>query len=282
MIKTYYLLTKPGIILGNAITVAAGVALASHGHIDFRLFLSTLIGLSLVIAASCVINNYIDREADKKMERTKKRALAQGLITGKRALVFATLLGLIGFSILAIYTNLLTLLCAFAGFFIYVVLYSVWKYHTTYGTIIGSFAGAMPPVVGYCAVTNQFDLGATLLLLILVLWQMPHFYSIAMYRFEDYTKAKIPILPITRGIPVTKVHMLLYIIAFMFSAFALTFFGYTGNVYLVISMFLSAAWLWLCIRGFKSKNHVLWGRRMFIVSLVVVTGLCLTMAFDVV
>jgi len=282
MIKTYYLLTKPGIIVGNAITVAAGVALASKGNLDFWLFLETLVGLSLVIASACVFNNYIDREADKKMERTKNRALAKGMISVNRALIFAILLGIVGFVILSLYTNLLTVLCALAGFLIYVVLYSFWKYHTTYGTIIGSIAGAVPPVVGYTAVTNHFDFGAFLLFLILVLWQMPHFYSIAMYRFDDYTAASIPILPIKKGVSITKIHMLCYIIAFILTSLMLFFFGYTGHIYLIIATIFGISWLLLCMKGFKSQNTKRWGRQMFVLSLFVVTALCVTMAIDVI
>jgi heme o synthase len=282
MIRDYFAMTKPGIIVGNAITAVGGFALASKGHIDYWLFLATLVGLSLVIASACVFNNYIDRNVDQKMVRTKNRALVRGVIPGRNAVVFAIFLGLVGILLLTLYTNLLTVLIATAGFMIYVVFYSIWKYRPTYGTLLGSIAGAVPPVVGYCAVSHRFDVGAFLLFMILVLWQMPHFFAIAMYRFEDYAAASIPVLPVKKGVHITKIHMLLYIIAFMIATFMLTFFGYTGYAYLSVAASLGAAWGWLCIKGFKTDNDKLWARKMFLHSLVIITALSVMISVDAV
>lgn len=281
MIKTYYMLTKPGIIFGNVITTAAGFALASKGNFDYRLFLATLLGLGFVIASAGVFNNYIDRVMDAKMARTKNRALVKGLVSEQNALIFATLLGLLGTLILASYTNPLTVGVALTGFFVYLVLYAFYKYRSFYGTLVGSIAGAVPPVVGYCAVSNNLDAGAFIIFMILVLWQMPHFFAIAMYRFDDYAAASIPVLPVQKGMYVTKVHMLLYIVAFTLTAMLLTIAGYTGYVYFVVAALLGLAWLGLCIRGFNIKNDTRWARQMFILSLMVIMGLCLTMTVDV-
>lgn len=275
MIKSYFMLTKPGIIFGNAITAAGGFALASKGYIDIRLFLATLIGLSLLIASACVFNNYIDRNMDKMMVRTKNRALARGSISTEKAIVFAIVLGLFGVFILALYTNLLTSLMALSGFFVYVVLYSLSKYRSPYATIIGSISGGMPPIIGYLAVTGYFDVGVFLLFLLVTFWQMPHFFAIAMYRFDDYSAASIPVLPITKGAYLTKIHMMLYIIAFLITAFMLTVLGYTGYAYLTVITLLSLIWLLLCIKGFKSDNDQLWGRQMFRFSLIVIMVLCI-------
>lgn len=280
--KAHIVLTKPGIILGNIVTTVGGFALASRGYLDYGLFLFTLIGLSFVIASSCVFNNYIDRHVDAKMARTKNRALAQGAISSKNALIFGTLLGLIGAGVLFFYTNILTLSIALAGFFIYVVPYSFGKYRTSQGTLIGSIAGAAPPLVGYCAVTNSFDLGAFLLFLIVVLWQMPHFYAIAIYRFNDYNRAGVPVLPVTKGMHVTKVHMVFYTVAFIVAALLLTVFNYTGYVYFTVAALLGLAWLWLCMKGFKATSDARWARQVFLFSLIVITGLCLAMAIDTV
>jgi protoheme IX farnesyltransferase len=278
MLKTYYLLTKPGIIFGNVMTMICGMMLASKGHIDYGLFLATLIGLSSVIASACVFNNYIDRYIDQKMTRTKNRALARGSISIRQALLFATLLGLFGVLVLFLGTNFLTVAMSLLGFFVYVVLYSIWKRHSTYATIIGSVAGGMPPVVGYCAVSNCFDLGAFLLFMMVVLWQMPHFFAIALYRFDDYVAAAIPVLPVKKGAYVTKLHMLFYIIAFIVMALMLTFFGYAGYTYLVVTTLIGATWLMLCIKGFSSDNDLLWARKMFLFSLVTITALCMTIS----
>lgn len=281
MIKTYYLLTKPGIILGNLITVAGGFALASQGSFDYKLFLAALMGLGLVIASSCIFNNYIDRAIDKKMERTKNRPFATGLVSVQNAILFAIFLGMIGILILLFFTNFLTTCLAVIGFLTYVILYSVSKIHTSYATLIGSISGAIPPVVGYCAVSNRFDMGAILLFLIMILWQMPHFFSIAIYRFDDYAAALIPVLPVRKGVHATKIQMSLYIIAFMMATAMLVVMGYTGYFYLGMTMFLSCLWLWLCIRGFKSSNDKLWSRQMFFLSLAIITLLCAIIPFDV-
>lgn len=274
MIKTYYLLTKPGIIIGNLITTISGFVLAANGHFDYWLFLATLTGISLMIASACVFNNYIDRHIDEKMERTKNRPFVKKLISVQNGIVFAICLGICSTVILALYTNPLTVLMALVGFFVYVVLYSLLKSSSTYATLIGSISGALPPVIGYCAVSNRLDAGALILFLILVLWQMPHFFAIAIYRFNDYTAASIPVLPVKKGMLTTKIHMVLYIIAFTIACVALTLFGYMGNIYLTIASLLGLSWLWLCIKGFKSSsNDITWARQMFVLSLVIITAL---------
>lgn len=277
----YYLITKPGIILGNLITLAAGFLLASKGQIDFWLFFETLMGLTFIMASACVFNNYIDRHLDKKMQRTKNRALVIGLIPVRNAIIFGAILGIIGAVILFAFTNLLTLFVAAIGFFVYVVLYSLWKSRTIYGTAIGSVAGAVPPVVGYCAVSNQLDIGAIILFAMLVLWQMPHFYAIAAYHYDDYKAAKIPLLPLIKGMHLAKIHMVVYIISFILVASLLTYFNYTGYVYLAITLIIGALWLALCIKGFTSKNDSLWGKQMFQLSLVLITAICAAIPFDI-
>lgn len=278
----YYLLTKPGIVMGNLVTVAAGFLLASKGNVNVWLFLETLAGLAFIMASACALNNYIDRNVDKKMERTKKRALASGLIQGKNAIAFAIVLALIGNFLLYQFTNPLTVFVANVGFFVYVVLYSLWKGRTIYGTAIGSIAGAVPPVVGYTAVSNQFDIGALILFTMLVLWQMPHFFAIALYHFNDYTAAKIPVLPMIKGMLRTKIHMVLYISGFIIASAFLTFYHYTGFTYLFLSTLISLLWLALCIKGFTANDHQLWGKQMFRFSLVLITIICLAIPFDVI
>jgi protoheme IX farnesyltransferase len=277
----YYLITKPGIIMGNLFTLAAGFMLASKGIPDPQLFLITLLGLGFIIASACVFNNYIDRQLDVKMERTKQRPIASGLISGRNAIAFATILAIFGNVILGVYTNLLTVSVAAIGFFIYVVLYSMWKSRTIYATAIGSIAGAIPPVVGYCAVSNQFDLGAALLFMMLVLWQMPHFFSIALYHFRDYSRANIPLLPIKKGVFRTKIHMVIYIMAFIFASTLLTYFNYTGYLYYAVTLVMGGAWLLLGLIGFKRSNNEKWGRDMFRLSLILIGTLCLVIPFDV-
>ena len=280
MIRTYYLLTKPGIIFGNIMTTVAGFLLASHGSVDVRLFLMTIVGLSLVIGSACVFNNYVDRDLDQKMERTKGRPLAVGLISLSRALLFGSVLGLLGSAILAVFTNVLTLALALTGFFIYVVLYSFWKRSSTYSTIVGSVSGAIPIVVGYTAVQNSLDLGALILFAILVFWQMPHFFAIAIYRLQDYRAASVVVLPVIKGTFVTKLHMLFYVVGFTVATLLLSLFGYTGYTYLAVSLFLSMVWLLLCFKGFTTGNERAWAKSMFLYSLVIILVLSLMMAMD--
>lgn len=267
--------------MGNAITAIGGFALASRGTFDFGLFFAMLIGLSLIIGSACVFNNCIDCDADKKMQRTQNRAMARGIIAPKNAIVFAIALGLLGVTLLIDHVNLITTAIAMLGFVVYVLGYSFLKYRTTHGTLIGSVAGAVPPVVGYCAVSNELDMGALLLFAIIVLWQMPHFFAIAIYRIEDYARASIPVLPIKRGMRATKIQMLLYVLAFFVSSLMLTAFGYTGVAYTVIAAILGAVWLVLSIRGFRAVNDKLWARKMFLFSLIAVTALCAVIPFSV-
>ena len=207
MIKAYYLLAKPGIIYGNALTAIGGYFLAAKGIFDLSLFLSMLFGLSFVIGSACVFNNIMDQGIDSKMARTKKRALVTKTIPEFHAVVYGSILGILGFLLLLCNTNVLTALIAFIGFIFYVIVYGIFKRKSVHGTVIGSISGAVPPVVGYCAVTNNLDLGAFLLFIILVIWQMPHFYAIAIFRRDDYVAASIPVLPIKKGLFQTKIQM---------------------------------------------------------------------------
>jgi protoheme IX farnesyltransferase len=267
------MLTKPGIIMGNLITTAGGFALASKAGFNFLLFLEMLIGLGFVIASACICNNYIDRIADQKMARTKNRGFAEGSVSITKALFLALTLGVLGILILSVFTNLVTVLVAAAGFFIYVVVYSYVKYYSHFATLMGSVAGAVPPVVGYTAVSNRADLGALLLFLILVLWQMPHFYSIALFRFDEYKAASIPVLPLTKGVYLTKIQMVLYIFAFMCATSLLTILGYTGYSYLILATLLGGTWLILSFKGFKAKDDRKWARKMFAVSLITIVSI---------
>ncbi|MBU6383770.1 MAG: heme o synthase [Verrucomicrobia bacterium] len=270
MLKTYYLLTKPGIILGNLITTVGGFALASRGGFDWTLFLFLTIGLGGVIGSACVFNNYIDRESDRKMERTKNRALARGVISGKSAVLFAMILGTLGFSALIFFTNWIATLLAAVGYFIYVGMYSFWKHQTRYATLVGSVSGAVPPVIGYVAASHQLDLSACVLFAILVLWQMPHFYSIAMWKMDDYRAASVPVLPLVQGIGVTKVHMLLYIAAFLCALLLLPLVSTMGSGYLMALVPLSLAWGGYSLKGFTTHNDQHWARQMFRLSLVII------------
>jgi protoheme IX farnesyltransferase len=271
LIKPYIALTKPGIIRGNLLTASAGFCLAAKGSIDYGLFVAMLVGTSLIIASACVFNNYIDRDIDAIMARTKQRGLVNGSVQPRSALIFATIVGLLGVAVLATYTNLLTLGAGVFGFIMYVQVYGLWKRRSLYGTHVGSISGAIPPLAGYVAVTNRIDTAAILLFVILVFWQMPHFFAIALYRKEEYAEANVPVLPVVRGSKITKKQILWFIIAYGASSLMLTVAGYTGITYALIMTLVTVSWLWLGLKGFIARHDAAWGKGMFLFSLIAIS-----------
>jgi protoheme IX farnesyltransferase len=276
--KEYYQLAKPGIIYGNAVTAIGGYFLATRGHFNLVTFLGMLVGISLVIGSACVFNNYIDRDIDQRMARTKKRALVSGSISTTSALTYGTVLGVIGALVLFFTTNTLTLVVGLFGVIMYVAVYGYAKRASVHGTLVGSVAGAVPIVVGYTSVSNQLDAPAWILFTILVTWQMPHFFAIAMYRLKDYQAASIPVLPSIRGMHVTKLYILGYITAFIVACASLTLFGYAGYTYLVVMVLTGLIWLWFGLKSFKSLTDPLWGRTVFRISLVSILVVSLMVA----
>ena len=280
-IKDYILLAKPGIIFGNLISAAAGFFLASKGRVDGVALLATLIGISLVVASGCVFNNCVDRKIDLKMIRTRNRALAKGLISLKTAVSYATILGIAGLALLCAATNLLAVAIVLAGLVIYVGVYSLYmKRNSLYSTLIGSLAGATPPLAGYCAVTGRFDMGAVILLSIFSLWQMPHCYAIAVFRLDDYAAAAIPVLPVKQGTAVAKKHIVGYILAFMAATLMLTFGGYTGYSTFAVAIVLGLSWLYLAWSGYKASDERLWAKRLFVFSILTIFTLSVMMSID--
>ncbi len=280
VVKNYYSLTKPGIIFGNIVTLLGGFLLASRHNFDILLLVSTMIGMSLVIACGCVLNNVIDADIDQLMERTQHRLIARGIISAKAAIIYAIFLGFFGFLILFLQTNALTTIIASVGLFFYVIVYSLWfKRRSVFGTTIGGIAGAIPPVIGYLAVTNHFNSGAIILFSILFFWQMPHSYAIAIYRLKDYTTAAIPVLPVKKGIAYTRISMLVYIIAFTIAAVMPFFFGYTNILYFIVALFIGVFWFIQALRKFNVNNPRIWAKKIFLFSVLGITLLSVIMAF---
>ncbi|HEX8226700.1 MAG TPA: heme o synthase [Candidatus Saccharimonadales bacterium] len=281
--REYYNLTKPGIIRGNLMTAAAAFLLASRGYPDPLLLLAMLAGLALVIGSGCVSNNYIDRGIDRKMARTRQRALASGVISGRSAINYAAVLLAAGLVILVIFTNILTALLSLACFVAYVFIYAIAKRKSVYGTEVGSISGAIPPVVGYCAVTGSLDITALLLFIVLVVWQMPHFYAIAIFRKEDYKAAGIPVLPLVRGIPATKRRMVWYAAAFLAAVIALGIHDGLSPAYYVITGGAGVYWLACGVKGLRpadDAHDIRWARKMFGVSLLALTAFSVTLAIE--
>jgi protoheme IX farnesyltransferase len=246
--------------------LAAGVLRA----FDFAVLAGAVVGSALVIACGCVYNNVLDRGIDRRMARTKKRALAQGKISVPVALTYGTVLGIAGFAVLALWTNPLTVLIGVAGLAAYVVLYGAAKRTTIHSTLIGSISGAIPPVAGYTALSGRLDGAAWILFVILTAWQMPHFYAIGMYRLQDYKNAGLPILPVVKGMRATKIQIVAYAAAFVIACALLTVFGYTGITYLVVTVGLGLWWFMKGMQGFKQGiDDVKWARKMFFYSLII-------------
>jgi protoheme IX farnesyltransferase len=281
MLKKYYSLTKPGVLYGNVITGVAGFLLAA-GHFktfNLVLFIATIMGMTLVIASACVLNNVLDQDIDRIMERTKKRAIASGEIPSRNATLLSVVLGISGIAILALWVNWLVVGIGVVGFIVYVWLYgALSKRLSIHGTLVGSISGAAPILAGYCAVSNTIDVGAILVFLILFFWQFPEFYSIAIYRHDEYKAAHIPVMPIVKGVKSTKIQIFIYTIAFVVTTLLLTPFGYTGWIYFVIMAGLGGWWIRLGAQGLQAKNADAWARQMFHFSLIILLALSVLLA----
>lgn len=280
-IKNYWGVIKPGILFGNLVSAAGGFFLASKGRIDSAVLLSTLMGIALVVASGCVFNNWFDRKMDRKMARTRNRVLAKGLMSPKAGVLYASLLGIAGVTMLWKETNTLSLVIVLTGFAVYVGVYTSYlKRNSVHSTLIGSLAGAAPPLAGYCAASGRFDTGAVILLLIFTLWQVPHTYAITIFRFEDYAAAAVPVLPVKRGMAAAKRHILGYIVAFLAAALMLTFAGYTGYNYLVVEAVLGMCWLYMAWQGYRTRDDLRWARRLFAFSILNLFALSIMMSID--
>ncbi|WP_315915368.1 heme o synthase [Arthrobacter sp. lap29] len=265
----YYSLTKPRVLYGNVLTAAAGFLFASPGALDWFLFLAVCIGTTLVIGSACVLNNVLDRDIDTLMVRTKKRATITGGVGARNSLIYSALLVLGGMAVLVAWTNTLVVFVGLAGFLAYVVLYGMLsKRLSIHGTLVGSVSGAAPILGGYVGASNELDAGAAIVFLILFFWQLPAFYSISIYRQQEYARAKVPVISVVRGIANTKVQILVYTAVFVAVSLLPQLFGYTGWFYTALMAVLGAGWLVLAVRGLRTTDNDRWARLMFRYSLI--------------
>ncbi|MBX4188863.1 heme o synthase [Candidatus Saccharibacteria bacterium] len=276
--RDYYRLTKPGIIYGNLMTAVAGFFFASQLHIYWD-FLPMAAGLSLVMASACVFNNFLDRDIDRRMSRTAKRALVSGVIAPRSAIIYACILGAMGLFLLAVYVNWPAYYAAVAAMILYVIVYGVAKRRSVHGTLVGAIPGALPLVIGYLAVSGSFDKRALLLFLIMFFWQMPHFYTIAMFRYKDYKAAGLPVITVRKGMAAAKKQSMIYIVLFAAAASLLWFYEYTGLFYLLGVLAASGYWLWVGLKYYDNLSDEKWGRKMFFTSLKVLMVLSVCLAF---
>ncbi|MHB8353158.1 MAG: heme o synthase [Burkholderiales bacterium] len=278
--RDYFSLTKPGIVLGNLVSVAGGFLLGSRGQVSGTTFVATLLGMALVIGGGCVLNNCIDRDIDALMQRTCNRPLVKKRVTLSEALILAVLLASNGFLLLVLFTSPLVSLITLAGFLVYVGLYSLGLKRTQHGTWVGSLSGAVPPLAGYCAASQQIDLAGLILFAMYALWQFPHAYAIAVLHLQDYARASIPVLPVVRGVALVRRHMPAYVATFTASGLLLFITHNTGWGYLAVLLGMGFAWMRSAWNSRYGKDDRRWAKTSFIYSVVMIMALSIMMSVN--
>ncbi|MBU7591978.1 heme o synthase [Metabacillus halosaccharovorans] len=278
--KDFLALIKVGIVNSNAITTFTGIWLALYfsdkgflANIDVVLF--TLIGSSLVIAGSCAINNYYDRDIDYLMERTKERPTVTGKMNPFYALWVGIFLLTVGLAFMLMTTITATII-SLVGVVTYVFLYTMWsKRLYTINTVIGSISGAVPPLIGWAAIDSNLSVMAWVLFLIMFIWQPPHFLALAMRRTDEYRAANIPMLPVVHGFDITKRQIMVWIACLL----PLPFYLYElGFGFIILATLLNLGWIILGIKGFNNKDPELkWATKMFVYSINYLTILFVSM-----
>lgn len=251
-------LCKPKIVLLLTLTALVGMLLTIEFYSNIFSGLGSLLGFAFLAASSAALNQIFDRETDKNMERTKKRPLAKGDITLSQALTFTAVLLFVGSSMLLYFSNLLTLLITTFGFIFYSLVYTIYlKWTTPQNIVIGGLSGALPPLIGWTAVTNEISLLPLILVLIIFLWTPPHFWPLAIDRMEEYKKEGVPMMPIAKGVSRTKKEMVIYAVLLLGASLSPFFYGLTGYFYLISTTTLNLYFIYLCISYLNDDNNQL-------------------------
>lgn len=247
--RAYYELCKPRVVALMLITTIVGMLLATPGMVPWPIFVFGLVGIGLTAASGAVINHLVDRHIDAIMRRTQGRPLPTGKVSLPIAIIFAFVLATTGLSLLIFFVNLLTAVLTFLSLVGYALIYTVFlKRATPQNIVIGGLAGAMPPLLGWTAVTGHLDYGGLLLVLIIFIWTPPHFWALAIYRVDEYAKAQIPMLPVTHGIAFTKLNILLYTILLVVISVLPFVVEMSGLVYLIGALILGTIFLYWAIK----------------------------------
>jgi len=258
--RDYLELTKPKVVVVLMLTAVIGMFLSTPGWVPLDVLIFGSLGMAMAMGASAVVNHVMDQRIDALMERTLNRPVVSGKIDSKKALVFATLLSVASMVILDIFTNRLTAVLTFFGIVGYAFIYTMYlKRATPQNIVIGGLAGAIPPLLGWTAVTNEVHPHALLLVLIIFVWTPPHFWALAIHRRDDYAKAEIPMLPVTHGIPFTKTSILLYTILLLITTLLPYLTGMSGKLYLASALVLG---IWFLVYALKLKYRPLPGTAM--------------------
>jgi protoheme IX farnesyltransferase len=269
-------LTKPSITRMVLITTLAGAVIAP-GRVVLGTLLAVMFGTAAVVAAANALNMYLERDVDPHMERTRNRPLCVGLISPDVALVFGITLSALGLMILALSVNLAATLLCMVAFLSYVVVYTPLKRVTPFALHVGAVPGAIPPVIGWAAVTGDVSFGAITLFLLLFVWQLPHFLAITIFREREYADAGLKVYTAVRGVPAARRAIVGYSLLLVVVSFLPLVAGLGGVTYAVIAALLGAAQMAFAWLAYTKADATLWARRMFFASLpyLVVVFTCL-------
>lgn len=268
LLSSYISITKPGIVGLTLVAALTGIYFGNHGVMPhWDLIFWTFLTLGLATAGSCMLNNVYDRDIDRIMKRTSKRAMALNIIPVNHALAVGLLLSVGSLALMAYVVNPLTAIVTAVGVVGYVVVYTMMTKRTTpWANQLGGIAGAVPPMVGYAAVTNELGAAAWILFAIMVVWQQPHALALALKYREDYARANVPVIPVACGVWATKVRIAIYCVLLVPVATLPYFFGMAGVYYLGASIALSAMFLFTAVRFLLSDRDC--DMRVFAFSLV--------------
>ena len=257
-LNRYLDLCKPKIVLLLTLTALVGMMLSTNFYNDVISGLASLLGFAFLAASSAALNQIFDKETDKNMQRTKNRPLASGNITLLNALIFTSMLLFLGSSLMLYFSNILTLLITTFGFIFYSLIYTIYlKWATPQNIVIGGLSGALPPLIGWTAVTNEISLLPLTLVLIIFLWTPPHFWPLAIDRIDEYKKEGVPMMPIAKGVARTKVEMVIYAVLLFGASLAPFLYGLTGTFYLVSTSLLNIYFIYLCVAYLNDRENVL-------------------------
>lgn len=247
--QDYYEMCKPRVVMLMILTSVVGMLLAVPGMVPLDVFLLGNLGIALVAGSGAAVNHLIDRKVDSLMKRTHNRPLPQGRVAPLQASIFAATIGVAGMLILLFWVNPLCAWLTLASFVGYAFIYTGYlKRATPQNIVIGGLSGAMPPLLGWTAVTGTIEPGALILVLIIFAWTPPHFWALAIHRKEEYAKTGIPMLPVTHGEFVTKVHIVIYTsILLLVSVFPFLS-GTSGLLYLAAALLLGAVFLYWSLK----------------------------------
>ncbi len=256
--RQYWVLTKPRVTQLAVFCAIIGMFLATPGMVPWPILIGGSIGIWLLAGAAFAVNCLIEQAVDAKMRRTAWRPSATGEITPFQIIIFSSGLGGAGMVVLWFYTNPLTMWLTFATFVGYAVIYTWYlKPATPQNIVIGGLSGAMPPALGWVAVTNQLSAEAWLLVLIIFVWTPPHFWALALYRREDYVQAGLPMLPVTHGEKFTLLNILLYTLILLAASILPYIYGMSGIFYLVSAIILSGIFIYYAIRLYQNYSDQL-------------------------